>query len=275
MCEKSEARGADELTPKDRLDAARNLSRAARGRFDARNETEWKICFGLWTALGVGAGFVVGTDSWRPSGTEAASATVIVLAAVGAFAGWTYQRRGCDELDSRTAYYWESVVERMIECELPAGLQPGGGTWDRAPPPEDGRFVTPEVPKPAFNPWHPGFWGEVVITALFALVAAAAVWGKATARPPPATGTPPPTPQAAARHSGPSCFGSLTRGEAPAAIISSAGYGASSPSSRSCGVRGASHSASLSAGRSTGVRSCRQANGSFAGGDAVRCRARR
>jgi hypothetical protein len=160
---------------KERLEMLWNLSKAARDRFNVRNETEWKICFGLWAAFGAAAAFVLNSSVWKPSHLAASLITAGVVVILAFFSWWTRVRRAFDEKDSQTAYFWESAIEQDIGRTLHVKLRPGKETdvWlrsgdgeDKSAPPSDKR--------------HPGLVGEIVITIIFGLLPIGAVWSRAT-----------------------------------------------------------------------------------------------
>ncbi len=136
------------------------MSKAARDRFNLRNETEWKICFGLWTAFGVAAGFVINASDWRPTWVALAVTAVLLLLIVFVFSWWTVKRREFDEKDSQIAYFWESAIEQEIGSLLHEELRPK--VWIR--------FGDESRSKPALDWWHPGLGGEIIITAILGLL---------------------------------------------------------------------------------------------------------
>ncbi len=179
MPENLDNSGSGKLTVSEKLEMIWNLSKAARDRFNVRNQTEWKICFGLWTAFGVAAGFVVNSSSWKPNWEVFNGTVAIVLLIVVVFGVWTFKRREFDETDSRTAYFWESAIEEKIEITLPTELHPGkkDNKWLRSGEVPVGTATgeEPLKPKPKYDYWHPGFWGEITITLLFGFLVIGAV----------------------------------------------------------------------------------------------------
>src|SRR5687768_683126 len=109
------------------------LAKAARQRFDSRRTVEWQICFGLWAAFGVGAGFVAGSGNWKPGAVEAVAAAAIALVAVAVFYRWATERHANDQTDMQTSYFWESAVEKLTGTELPQELRPPDWLREDAP----------------------------------------------------------------------------------------------------------------------------------------------
>jgi len=169
MTENPDNSGSGKLTDSERLEMIWNLSKAARDRFNVRNQTEWKICFGLWTAFGVAAGFVVNSSSWRPGWLVFAGTVAIVFLIYVVFGAWTFKRRQFDETDSQTAYFWESAIEEKIGTPLHKELRPGkaDNNWLR--------FGENSNDNPKYDWWHPGLWGEIIITAIFGILVIGAV----------------------------------------------------------------------------------------------------
>jgi nitrogen fixation-related uncharacterized protein len=170
MPENTNDSGSGRPTTSERLEMMWNLSKAARDRFNVRNETEWKICFGLWTGFGVAAGFVVNSSAWRPGWGVFAATTVIVLLILGVFVVWTIKRRQFDEKDSQTAYFWESAIEQEIGTALHKELRPGKSDREWLRSGDDSKKF-----KPKYDWWHPGLWGEIIITVLFGVLVIGAV----------------------------------------------------------------------------------------------------
>ncbi len=144
------------------------LAKAARQRFDSRRTIEWQICFGLWAAFGVGAGFVAGASNWKPGAVEAVVASAIALAAAVVFYLWASSRHDNDQTDMQTCYFWESAIEKLTGTELPAKLRPNG--WLRADSPADASLTAAKNRSPLY---------QTIMTSLFALVFAGAVISKA------------------------------------------------------------------------------------------------
>src|SRR5229473_1726781 len=120
---------------KDKAEAIDRLAKAARGRFQFRSEIEWKICFAIWTAFGVSAGFVLASTSWKPTQWEAWIVLCFTLPVIGLYAWWTYKRHQFDTLDASTSYYWEWELLKLLgknedtdtEKAFPIRLRPPWG----------------------------------------------------------------------------------------------------------------------------------------------------
>lgn len=168
----------DQPNALDRLTMMWNLSSAARDRFKVRNETEWKICFGLWTGFGAAAGFVVNSTTWVPGWGVFWATFGIVAAICVVFALWTVKRRKFDEQDAQTAYFWESAIEKEIDRYLHGELHPSTAKFSLWWTPEKMKWVRygqGGAKRPDFDLQHPGLVFQIVITVLFGILVIGAV----------------------------------------------------------------------------------------------------
>jgi hypothetical protein len=123
---------------KDIAAFAQKQQKIAFERFYSRRGFDWKVSFGLWTALGVASGLMVNASNWHPQWGVALSVTVIAsVAALGFWGWWAPWVRTARDRDLRQAYWWGSVVESMIAIRLRQELRPGekpdfiGKPWRR------------------------------------------------------------------------------------------------------------------------------------------------
>jgi hypothetical protein len=104
---------------KDRISALSKLAEANFHAFERRAGFEWKVTFGLWTGLGLVAGYLLKFDVPEPNdwGKRLVLVSCGVLFLIYAF-WWTpgiYER---NESDKRKAYsYWDLM---LVELGLPA-----------------------------------------------------------------------------------------------------------------------------------------------------------
>ncbi|HTQ40290.1 MAG TPA: hypothetical protein VMJ32_14790 [Pirellulales bacterium] len=137
------------------------LYRLARNRFEKRYSYGWKMVVTICAAFGVAAGFIVNSDLtiplWAPWPIGAASLLIAWSAA-----RWTRLQREYDEIDSRTTYYWESAMEKLVDENRPKGLRKD--EWIRY-----GETDTDKLDKkPKADLWHPHLITQISMPFLFA-----------------------------------------------------------------------------------------------------------
>lgn len=150
------------------------LSKLARHRFDERYDSGLKIVFGICTAFGIAAGFVVGSSEWSPTLSEAIIAAVGSVIIIGIICWWCWQQRIYDEKDVQMTYFWESALESALGTERTKELQPDG--WIRFKDP-------PSKKRPPLQMVHPNMVGQIVVPTLFAALFVLAMFVKAGERP--------------------------------------------------------------------------------------------
>lgn len=181
------AGGLDDQSPRHRSEWHERLGKSAWERFENRRAYEWKIFFGVWTALGSAAGFSLGSEGglsvWG-SVLVSGVTLLIVCAVLGPWLRWLQQG---NYRDSLTSYYWTSAVEWQMEDHLPRDLRPSPTKKIRWL-----RYQGPQAENAEISVHIPGWWecltrpavfGQVTITLALAVLFLAVIWGKTGSNP--------------------------------------------------------------------------------------------
>ena len=178
-------------------------------KLQSRRATEWKLCFGIWTALAAAAGFIVGGQVVLTIWQAAALSVIAVLILVIFATLWLPWIQRAHNRDARRGYWWESAIEELINRRLHPTLRPPN---DGKGPPLTGRWLR-YVDIPSENdsamssqpnasagasegrlkrlldavlawlcPEHENAKAQLYITALFVLLFCMAVWSRSAPR---------------------------------------------------------------------------------------------
>jgi hypothetical protein len=137
---------------KDRIDNLFRLAEFSWRDFDTRRSYEWKVSFGLWTALGVLAGTSLRVDIHLPSKWFTCIAgLILIIVCIVYTCCWT---RGLYERQTRnqeSAHAYLDIVEAQLKISSP-------------------RFIyQPPPPKSRFRSWTIG--SQIAFTWLLATLA--------------------------------------------------------------------------------------------------------
>jgi hypothetical protein len=148
------------------FDAVESLRQAAWESFDRRRAFEWKLSFGLWTALALSiAGLAAGQVTFKPDAVaerwfvSAIASIVVVL-----HGWWSLYLAQVNDADLRKSYIYER------EQRLALGIS------ERTKPGEDINRVITLMTGRGWFAKHGGHVTQVAITAILAAGAAALAW---------------------------------------------------------------------------------------------------
>ncbi len=146
------------------FDAAGSLRQAAWQSFDARRAFEWKLSFGLWTALGaIIAGLAMGQATLK-SMPERELVSAVVLMVVMLHAWWSFSLDQANRADLNKSYIFER------EQRLALGIS------EQTAPGEDINKIIDAI---AGRGWLASRWGhitQVAITFILSIGATALAW---------------------------------------------------------------------------------------------------
>ena len=114
--------GDGAITDKDRAEYLHRLHVAAQHRREVRMEYEWKLAFGVWTALGAASGLAMKSD-WRPPCLLVVFIWVTLISVVGVFWWWLSGILDSHEGDRMTAMRDEENLRGLLglgDMEVPA-----------------------------------------------------------------------------------------------------------------------------------------------------------
>ena len=175
----------------ERIGLYHKLAERAWNRFESHRRVEWRICFGVWTALGAGVIAVLTSGSWAPGLVDILVAAVVGAVILAACCCWWLPRLGESlSRDNWNSYYWETHLFRElvdkpsgISKALPEVLQPpkyDGDTWPSAFD-DDPNMVGGKahgVPRELPKKWHTVQWLQFGITWLFCVLLVAVMLSK-------------------------------------------------------------------------------------------------
>lgn len=145
------------MDDKDRVETLIKLAEASWRAYSERRSIEWKVNFGLWAALGSFSGFMfqrrIGLPYWIASVT---SFLLICTFLVYTFL-WKTEIQKRNSRDKKDAHDYRKEVDSILNKESPEVLNS-----------EDARTV--------LGVWRGTHLSQVLITLLFVLLAALAVW---------------------------------------------------------------------------------------------------
>lgn len=106
----------DSSFPKDAVEAIFKLANAMWRDFDSRRSYEWKVTFGLWTALGLFAAGVIKGDVKLPLGCGGFIVLVIIFGGIWLSYTllWTPGLRKRQKLNLDSAHYYWNGVEKIV-----------------------------------------------------------------------------------------------------------------------------------------------------------------
>ena len=161
------------LSPKDKADLYVALGQSAQQRFNTHHGVEWKIHFGLWTFLVVGAVLLTRDfPDWKPTPLECVFLNLLtVVLLVVYWCCWLPHSHEYREECTRSRWWWEACAWDALmphqKRKLPKELRPDG--W-RVPFDEN------------WNNWgargwiHPSQWMASIVTLFFVLLFLGALW---------------------------------------------------------------------------------------------------
>lgn len=123
-------KATEQMNAKDKVDALLKLAEMANSRHDARRNVEWKLAFGMWTAVFVATAFVVNTRLAYPGKTG----NYVVIGSAGLFflAAWLLYSlvwlRGLWEANKNdknlSEHCWKEAFAIMQNPDHPVGAYP-------------------------------------------------------------------------------------------------------------------------------------------------------
>lgn len=146
------------------FDAVESLRQAAWQTFDRRRAFEWKLSFGLWTALSsIIAGLAIGQATLK-SVPERSLLSLVSLSVVILHGWWSYSLDQVNRADLDKSY----VYEREQLCTLGMTEQTNAG--------KDVRMIISEMTGRGWFAKHWGHITQVAITGILAAGATALAW---------------------------------------------------------------------------------------------------
>lgn len=146
------------MSDKEKAEVFAVLAKSAYERFDKLADTSWHLRLAVWTAFGLGAGFILASEKWKPGRIECIFASLItvglVVTIVCIWGPSTYER---STRWIKVAQYWESAVERTVGARLPDSL----------------RSVSYKPPVPWYK--NPVYLSQALVTAFFGLLVVGAI----------------------------------------------------------------------------------------------------
>jgi hypothetical protein len=117
---------------KDRIDVLCRLAESANQSFERRASVEWKVSFGLWTALGLFAAFIVKRDVCLTHPYLLRAAVIVVTALICYVYAciWTaglFDRNKHDK--ERAMSYWKQVEEAVGTSFKYSATAPEEKSW--------------------------------------------------------------------------------------------------------------------------------------------------
>lgn len=110
------------MEEKDRAEYIHRLAKDAAERAHRLIDMEWKFVFPLWTGFGAASGFVLQSDKWVPSKSDCILSVLITSGILFSYIIWASWVRKHNGIYSARRTFWESVLQKIIDIELPESL---------------------------------------------------------------------------------------------------------------------------------------------------------
>lgn len=184
------------LSVKDRAEIVYRLAERAWKRYQSRRQVEWRTAFGVWTALGAGAGLVLTARPWAPDVIDLWAGGLVAIGVVVGFGGfWLPFIKDAHFRDMHTSYFWETWLHEIVGERPPDELrvesvQEGWFTAyrgsDRTEPSSPAMRESHGSDSQERGPWrqsrvwllHRAQWAQLGVTVLLAALLFGAIWSK-------------------------------------------------------------------------------------------------
>ena len=141
------------MPDKDRVETLLKLADASWRDYNERRSIEWKANFGLWAGLGALGGFVFQRQSPLTPWISVTASAILAIAFLVYTLLWKAQIQQRNSLDLNNAKYYWSEVDKELNTQPPSPRS--GDSADR---------------------WRPTHISQALITLLFVLLVALAMW---------------------------------------------------------------------------------------------------
>jgi hypothetical protein len=145
------------MEEKDRIDALIKLAEASWRSYSERRSIEWKVNFGLWAALGTFSGFMFQRETYLPCWIANVTSFILICIFIVYTFLWKTEIQKRNSRDKEDAHGYRMKVDNILNIESSIVLNA-----------EDARTVV--------GGWRGTHLSQVIITFLFVLLAALAVW---------------------------------------------------------------------------------------------------